>query len=164
MTGWLLTVALSSGTVRADPFVLDVLETEDLRLLYFDPLQTYLVPHVGRSFHNSLDFQRSILGWTPWEKTSVMLTDFTDHGNAAAGVVPNNSIQLDVAPLSRIFETFSASERIYMTMNHELVHIGTMDGWNEQDRWWRRVFLGKPSPEQVHPESTLFHFFGEIAV
>ncbi len=158
MTGWLLSIALVSGTVRADPIILDVLETDDLRLLYFDPLQTYLVPHVGRSFHNSLEFQRYILDWTPWEKTSVMLTDFSDHGNAAAGVVPNNSIQLDIAPLSRIFETFSANERIYMTMNHELVHVGTLDGWNEQDRRWRRFFLGKPTPEQVHPESILYFY------
>ena len=45
MTGWLLFAALASGTVRADPFVLDVMETEDLRLLYFDPLQTYLTPN-----------------------------------------------------------------------------------------------------------------------
>ena len=124
MIGWLFSVALVSGAaVRADPFIMDVLETDDLRLLYFDPLQTYLVPHVARSFHNSLEFQRYILDWTPWEKTTVMLTDFTDHGNAAAGVIPTNSIQLDIAPLSRIFETFSSSERVYMTMNHEMVHV-----------------------------------------
>lgn len=158
MTGWLLSIALVSATVRADPFVMDVLETDDLRLLYFDPLQTYLVPHVGRSFHNSLEFQRYILDWTPWDKTTVMLRDFTDQGNAAAGVVPTNSVQLDIAPLSRVFETFSASERVYMTMNHELVHVGTMDGWNEQDAWWRRFFLGKPTPQQAHPESVLYFY------
>jgi len=158
MKGWLLSIALVSGTSGADPFVLDVLETDDLRLLYFDPLQTYLVPHVGRSFHNSLEFQRYILGWTPWQRTSVMLNDFSDHGSAAAGAVPKNSILLDVAPLSRVFETFSASERIYMLMNHELVHVATMDGWNEQDRWWRQFFLGKPAPEQAHPESILYFY------
>jgi hypothetical protein len=158
LAAWLLSVTLASTTVRADPFVLDVLETDELRLLYFDPLQTYLVPHVARSFQNSLEFQRYILDWTPWEKTTVMLTDFSDYANAAAGVVPNNSVQLDIAPLNRIFETFSASERVYMMMNHELVHVGTMDGWNEQDRWWRKLFLGKPTPEQVHPESILYFY------
>ena len=144
--------------VTADPFVLDVMETDDLRLLYFDPLQTYLAPHVGRSFHNSLEFQRNILGWTPWKKTTVMLTDFSDYANASAGAVPFNSIGIDVAPLSRRFETFPASERVYMMMNHELVHVATKDGWNEQDKWWRQVFLGKPMPEQVHPESVLYHY------
>ena len=158
LVGWLLSFALASTTLRADPFILDVLETDDLRLLYFDPTQTYLVPHVARSYHNSLEFQRYIFDWTPWEKTTVMLTDFSDYANAAAGVVPGNAIQLDIAPLNRIFETFTASERVYMMMNHELVHVATMDGWNEQDRWWRRAFLGKPTPEQAHPESILYFY------
>jgi hypothetical protein len=85
LVGWLLSFALASTTLRADPFILDVLETDDLRLLYFDPTQTYLVPHVARSYHNSLEFQRYIFDWTPWEKTTVMLTDFSDYANAAAG-------------------------------------------------------------------------------
>ena len=147
-----------TGALHADPFVFDVVETDDLRLLYFDPIQTYLVPHLGRSFHNSLEFQQYILDWEPWEKTTVILTDFYDHGNAAAGVVPTNSIQVDIAPLSRAFETFPASERVFMTMNHELVHIGTGDVWNEQDRGWRRFFLGKVAPEQIHPESILYFY------
>ena len=37
LAGWLLFATLVSGTVRADPFILDVLETDELRLLYFDP-------------------------------------------------------------------------------------------------------------------------------
>jgi len=154
----LLCLMVTSGPLRSDPFVLDKLETEDLRLLYFDPIQTYLVPHVGRSFENSIAFQRSIFDWQPWEKTTVMLTDFTDHGNASAGVVPNNTVRVDIAPLSRVFETVPASERVYMTMNHELVHIATGDVWNEQDRWWRRIFLGKPAPRQENPESILYFY------
>ncbi len=154
----LLGLLFVAGALRADPFVFDVVETDDLRLLYFDPIQTYLVPHMGGSFHNSLEFQQYILDWEPWDKTTVMLTDFYDHGNAAAGVVPTNSIQVDIAPLSRVFETFPASERVYMTMNHELVHIATGDVWNEQDQWWRRFFLGKVAPEQIHPESILYFY------
>lgn len=154
----LLVLMTSSGALRADPFVLDVVETDDLRLLYFDPLQTYLVPHAGRSFQNSIEFQKYILGWEPWEKTTVMLKDFYDYGNASAGVVPRNTVQLDIAPLNRAFETYPASERVYMTMNHEMVHIATSDGWNSQDRAWRRFFLGKVAPEQVHPESILYFY------
>ncbi len=44
-------------------FEMAVLETEDLRLLYFDPQQTYLAPYVARNFHNSLEFQRYIFNW-----------------------------------------------------------------------------------------------------
>ena len=51
---------------RAQSFEMDVIETEDLRLLYIDPLQTYLTPHTARSFHNSLEFQREVFKWSPW--------------------------------------------------------------------------------------------------
>lgn len=153
-------VFLSAAIAHADPFVLDVVETEDLRLLYLDPLQTYLVPHVGRSFHNSLEFQKYIFDWQPWEKTTLLLTDFYDQGNASAGVVPRNMITLDIAPLGRVFETMPASDRVYMTMNHELVHIATGDVWNEQDAFWRRALLGKPVPIQQHPESILYFYLG----
>jgi len=37
----------------AMPQGLSSLETENLRLLYFDPTETYLVPHVTQSFENS---------------------------------------------------------------------------------------------------------------
>ena len=155
---WVLALVLVTGVLHADPFVLDVVETDELRLLYFDPMQTYLVPHVGRSFHNSMEFQRYILDWQPWERPTVMLTDFYDQGNASAGAVPNNSVRVDIAPLSRVFETVPASERVYMTMNHELVHVATSDVWNSKDRGWRKFFLGKPAPRQEHPESVLYFY------
>jgi len=154
----LAALMLVVATAHADPFVLDFVETEDLRLLYLDPLQTYLVPHVGRSFENSIEFQKYIFNWQPWEETTLLLTDFYDQGNASAGVVPNNSVQLDIAPLGRVFETMPASDRVYMTMNHELVHIATGDVWNEQDQFWRRALLGKPVPLQLHPESILYFY------
>ncbi len=153
-----ITSACSISALRADSFVFDVLETDELRLLYLDPLQTYLVPHVGRSFQNSMEFQRYILDWEPWQKTTVLLTDFHDTGNASAGAVPSNMVRLDIAPLNGIFETIPAIERVYMMMNHELVHVATSDVWNETDRKWRHFFLGKPAPRQEHPESILYFY------
>ena len=149
---------LACFSLQAQSIELDKLETDDLFLLYSDPLQTYLVPHVGRSFHNSLALQRELFEWTPWEKTSVLLTDFKDYGNAAAGAVPTNNVHIDIAPLSRSFETFTASERMFMNMNHEMVHVATGDVWNQQDAWWRKVFFGKPAPVQEHPETLLYFY------
>ena len=37
---------LAANVSIAGPFEMDVLETDELRLLYFDPFQTYLTPHV----------------------------------------------------------------------------------------------------------------------
>src|SRR5687768_6733972 len=68
------------------------LETKDLRLVYVDVTEAYLAPHVARTFHNSLDFQRRIFGWTPTERVTVLLTDFSDSGNAGATSVPRNYV------------------------------------------------------------------------
>jgi len=154
----LLFLALSAQQLPADSFWMSKQETDDLRLLYFDPQTTYLVPHVLRSYHNSLEFQRYIFDWTPYEKTSLMLQDFSDYGNAAALGSPSNLLWVDVAPLKHTFETFPAVERVFMLMNHELVHLAASDVANEQDRRWRRVFGGKPSPISKHPETLLYHY------
>jgi hypothetical protein len=134
------------------------LETKDLQLLYFDPAETYLTPHVARSFENSFAFQEGMFHWKPWDKTTVLLKDFGDYGNAAARASPNNALLIDIGPLSQTFETFSAGERFFSLMNHELVHVATMDVWNEDDARWRRIFHGKPMPLQDHPESILYNY------
>ena len=132
---------------------LSSLKTTDLRLLYFDPTETYLVPHVGRSFENSMDRQRHIFGYEPYEKITTLLTDFGDYGNASASAVPRNTLILDIAPLPRTFETLTASERFYLLMNHELVHIVTTDKATEADKRMRRLFGGKVLPIADHPET-----------
>lgn len=156
---WVLSILLLfASQAKADSFWMDMQETDDLRLLYFDPFTTYLVPHVTRSFQNSLEFQRYIFDWHPHEKVTVMLQDFVDYGNAAALSSPTNTLWVDVAPLKHTFETFPAVERVYMLMNHELVHLATGDVSNETDRRWRRFFGGKPYPTEAHPESLLYHY------
>lgn len=154
----LLALMLVAAPLRADEFEMDRLETEDLDLLYFDPPQTYLTPYASKSFLNSLEFQKRIFEWKPWEKITILLKDFTDYGNAAARSSPNNAIVIDVAPLSQTFETFSSGERIYTLMNHEPVHVATMDVWNSEDAWWRNFFLGKPMPMNQHPESIFYNY------
>lgn len=139
-------------------FSMDKIETEELRLLYFDPHQTHLTPYVGRAFHNSLEYQMDLFEWTPWDRTTVLLKDFSDYGNAAARSAPNNALIIDVAPLSRTYETFTSGERIYTLMNHELVHVATMDVWNKRDDRWRRFFGGKPLAIGEHPESILYNY------
>lgn len=135
---------------------LDMLETDDLRLLYFDPTETYLVPHVARSFENTMIRQRSIFGYEPDEKITTLLIDFGDYGNASASAVPRNTLMLDIAPLPTTFETLTANERFFLLMNHELTHIVTTDMATLADKRMRRMFNGKVLPESDHPESILY--------
>jgi hypothetical protein len=140
-----------------NPLGMSYVRTPDLRLIYFDSLR-YLEPHTIRTFTNSLAWQKRTLGWVPWEPTTVLLKDLSDFGNAAAISAPRNLLIFDIAPLSRAFETFPASERMYSLMNHELVHVSTGDVHAEEDRRWRRFFLGKVAANRDNPESILYSY------
>ena len=137
---------------------LSMLQTPDLSLLYFDPGQTYLTPYVARAFENAFAYHRKRFGWTPWDRTTVLLKDFSDYGNAAARASPNNAILFDVAPLSQTYETFSPGERFYTLNNHELTHVATMDVWDAHDAGWRRFLHGKPMPVADHPETIFYNY------
>jgi hypothetical protein len=137
---------------------LSTLETKNFSLLYFDPVQTYLTPYLGRAVENSLAWHKKMFDWQPWDRTTVLLKDFGDYGNAAARSSPNNATLFDVAPLSQSMETFTPGERFFTLTNHELAHVATMDVWNQRDAFWRRFLQGKPMPIQEHPESILWNF------
>ena len=137
---------------------LTTLETKNLSLLYFDPAQTYLTPYIGRSFENALAWHKKRFDWEPWERTTVLLKDFSDYGNAGARSTPNNALLLDVAPLSISMETFTPGERFFTIINHEIAHVATMDAWNSHDARWRKLLRGKIAPVQEHPETILYNY------
>lgn len=143
---------------QGEPFEMDVRETDEVRVLFLDPFQTHLVPHVIRNVHNSIEFQKKTFDWTPNEKTTVILTDLRDYGNAGAGASPRNVVSVFIAPASRTLETMPSSERIFMIMSHEFVHIANMDAANASDFRWRRFFGGKPRQTDRHPESILYNY------
>jgi hypothetical protein len=137
---------------------LTTLETKDLYLLYFDPVQTYLTPYIARAYENALRFHEKTFQWKPWEPTTVLLKDFSDYANAGARASPNNTVLIDVAPLSVTMETFTPGERFFTITNHEMAHVAQMDVWNRQDAFWRHFLHGKVMPIQEHPESILYNY------
>jgi hypothetical protein len=140
------------------PALLQALETSDLRLLYIHPTETYLAPYAARCFEISMAAQQSHFDWEPDEKVTVLLKDFSDYGNGAARANPRDAMLLDIAPMSFTFETFAPSERMFTLMNHELVHVATMDKANARDRRYRRLFGGKVYGNADHPESILYQY------
>ncbi len=158
LAGLVALVPLASPADDApSPLGMSRVRTPDLELVYFDSLR-YLEPHTIRTYTNSLSWQKRMLGWTPSQPTTVLLKDLADFGNAAAISAPRNLLIFDVAPLSRAFETFTASERMYSLMNHELVHVAMGDVADEEDRRWRRFLLGKVSARAQNPESLLYSY------
>ena len=127
-------------------------------LLYFDPTETYLVPHIINSYHGAIETHERLLDYESEEKTTVLLVDFADYGNASAAAVPRDMVMLQVAPIIPKFETFATAERMYTLMNHETVHVATTDQTAEVDRTFRRLFSGKVAPASEHPETILYHY------
>jgi hypothetical protein len=133
-------------------------ETAALRLLYFDPSETYLTPYIVRSFENSLSHQRRVFDYELSEKVTVLLTDFADYGNAGAIAVPRNALLVDIAPTPFTFETSDTAERMYSIMNHELVHVVQMDQAATEDQFYRSLFGGKVESISKHPETILYSY------
>lgn len=129
-----------------------------LRLVYFDGTEAYLVPYAVRTFFNSLAFQAWLLGYKPDTDITVLLADFEDSGNAGVSVVPRSMMMVQIAPLSFAFETIAANERMNTIMNHELVHVATMDQATGRDRAFRRLFGGKVNPIADQPETILYMY------
>ena len=146
----ILALAVSATDSRAQ---LTSTETGNLTLVYIAPTQSFIVPHVGRSFENAFAFHQKLFDFKPKEKIAVLITDFSDAGNASADAVPRDFVSLRIAPMNFAFETFTASERMSYLMNHELVHVVTMDRAAPRDRMFRNLFLGKVAPVAEHPES-----------
>ena len=137
---------------------LRVIETPELRLVFVDPTETFLIPYAVRTFLNSYEFQRRLFKFDPREPVNVLLTDFSDSGNASATSVPRDSLRIEIAPLSFAFETLAGNDRLNVIMNHELVHVATMDQTAKPDRLFRRLFGGKVAPVSEEPESMLYFF------
>ena len=156
--GGAFVAVLGSTAAFADPLGLSYVETPSVKLIYLRPELSYLMPYALGTFQQSLEAQQRFFRWVPWEKPAVLLNDFSDAGNASATALPHNTLRVEIEPSQNAFETNPSSERIASTMNHELVHLATMDAWNAQDRFWRSAFLGKVSAQSKNPESLAYTY------
>jgi hypothetical protein len=135
-----------------------VLETEQLRLVYYGSAQAFVAKHTARCFQNSLAFHTPLFDYHSREKITLALYDPSDFGNAGAGALPWNAITMAIAPPSYAFETNPSNERINATMNHEIVHIVASDKTTGRDRFFRALFHGKIAETSEHPETILYSY------
>ncbi len=139
------------------PAQLQKLETDDLRLLYF-PAESFLADHAVSSFASAFRLHKKLFDYVPSEKVTVLLHDFGDYSNGAAGAVPQNTIIAGIAPFSYVFETMPAAERINALMQHELVHVLTSDKAARSDRFFRSLFFGKVTPTDDNPLTMVYGY------
>jgi len=140
---------------RAD---LKFVETDDLRLVYFDPGEAHLVPHATQSFLSALAPPKRLFGYVPDGRVNVLLQDFTDLANGLAISAPRNRIFVDIAPQSSPYETNSPGDRFGSTALHEFTHLAVNDRASPADARFRRLFHGKVDVDAAHPESVLYNY------
>lgn len=153
----LLALLPSLCAAQESPVNITAVQTPDLDLYYYNYLAD-IAPLAIRTFTNARQWQRRMLGWTPSERTTVLLQDLSDYGNVHAYAAPRGTLIFDVAPISRTFETSPAGERMYTSMNHELVHVVQSDIAAQEDERWRRFFFGKVPAQARHPETLLYSY------
>jgi hypothetical protein len=153
----LLALIPIAAVAEESPVNITEVDTRDVQLYYYNYLRD-LAPLTLRTFTNARAWQRRMFGWEPSERTTVLLEDFVDYGNAHVSAAPRGQMIVDVAPYSRAFETAPSSERMYSTMNHELVHVVQSDIASKEDLRWRRFFLGKVSAQSQFPETLLYSY------
>ncbi len=155
VVGCLFGLAVLASSASAQFYAL---ETPNVRLVYYSKVHEYIVPHIAKSYENAFRFHTRLWNYRPSEKVSILLHDFSDYGNAGAESAPHNYMRVAIAPLNYAFETTPAAERMRTAMNHELVHIVTMDKAAGSDRFFRTLFLGKVAPTPDHPLSIFYSY------
>lgn len=144
-----------SGGARTQ---LSTFQTKDMRLVYFGTQTSYMIPHIGRCFENSLRFHRALFDYTPSEEVTVYLHDMNDYGSGGTNSMPWNYLNVGIEPFDYVYETCPTNERMNWMMNHELAHVVDLDKPAGSDRFFRSLFFGKVVPSAENPVSMWYSY------
>jgi len=129
-----------------------------LNLVYYSQAHEYVIQHLARSFVNTMDYYKKFFHYTPSGKTSIFVEDFSDWGNGGATAVPQNLVFLELSPFDHAYDMMSGYERMSLIMNHELVHVVTMDKPVGSSPFFRKIFFGKVGAEKENPLSMFYTY------
>lgn len=152
----LLAIALllgSGGTARAgsDPALRwRVLETTHFRVTYYVGIEP-VAQHVANVAEGIYAGMSLAVGWTPGQRTEILLSDGSESANGSAGALPYNAIRLlvtapeDMSPLGDVDDWYLE------LVTHEYTHILHTDHIHGLPALVNAV-LGKTlAPNQVQP-------------
>ena len=134
------------------------LETDRMRVVYYDQNHRYVIPHVARCFENSLNYYYDFFGYVPTEEVTILFQDFDDYGYAGTSTIPNNYITLGLEPFEYCYETCPTNERFNWVISHEMLHVVASEKGAGADLFWRRFFGGKVAPDAQNPESIFYSY------
>ena len=159
-TFFCLSFLYSPSSADEDEFKLNwrVLETPDLRLVYYDQDHSYILPHLARCFENTMGYYRSFFEYEPSEEVTILLQDFDDYGYAGTSTIPNNYITLGIEPFEYVYETCPTNERFNWVISHEMLHVVASEKAVGMDEFYRRVFFGKVVANSEDPWSLVYSY------
>ena len=134
------------------------IETEDIRIIYYDKEHEFVVNHLARCAENALTYHKELFNYNPDEKVTILLHDFNDYGGGGTSTIPWNFILLGMEPMDYVYETQPSNERMNWLMNHEMVHVVATDKGNKSDHLARKAFSGKVSPTDENPISMVYAY------
>ncbi len=137
---------------------LKYVDTSDLRIVYYDPGTSFLVPSATRAFLDALDAQNKLFAYRPDHKANLLLQDFSDVSNATAIATPRNRIFFEVSTPDDPYESVTPADAFASTAAHETTHLVVNDSANSTDRFFRTLFRGKVDVDAQHPESLLYYY------
>lgn len=153
-----LALTFFAGLSSAAELKFRALETENLRVVYYDEEHTYVLPHLARCFENSMGFYKDFFEYTPSEEVTILFQDFDDYGYAGTSTIPNNYITLGIEPFEYVYETCPTNERINWVISHELVHVVVSEKATGIDNFFRNIFFGKVAANSEDPVSLVYSY------
>ena len=153
---FLLAMAASASVLPAQS--LFSFKTPGLNLVYYSQAHEFIVTHLARCFQATMGFYRKFFDYTPGESTSLFVQDFGDWGNGGATAVPRDLVFLELSPFQHVYDMMPGYERMSLIMNHELVHVVTMDKPVGSARIFRALFFGKVMADKDNPMSMAYAY------
>jgi hypothetical protein len=136
---------------------LKTMRTEYLRLVYLAE-HRHVAAYLASCFENSMQFHRELFDYTPSEEVTVLMQDFDDIGYAGATAVPYNWMTVGIEPFEYAYEVSPTNQPINWVMSHELLHVVASDQATGSDRFFRKMFFGKVTPDDQDPVSLVYGY------
>lgn len=150
--------ALAAGPSALPAQSLFTFKAPGLDLVYYNQTHSFVVSHLARSFVSTMGFYKTFFDYRAKEPTSLFLQDYSDWGNGGATAVPKNLVFLELSPFQHVYDMMPGYERMSLIMNHELVHVVTMDKPVGSAPFFRGLFFGKVLADKDYPLSMAYAY------
>jgi len=134
---------------------------DDADLYFFNKGLFDNIPHIIRNYERAKSIHREIwnidtVGKGAFPPPMIMFKDWSDDGNAGAGIIPFNFIMIDAAPNNYAYYRSPSTEKYHSLLCHEYTHIVAAEKSGKSEVFWKSVLGGRFNVDPLHPFSALW--------